>query len=46
MLNGMRCDYSWSHPGQDYLNIYKYIRHKRPNDMRRRRDGCREGRSR
>lgn len=25
---GMRCDYSWNHPGQDYLNIYEYIRHK------------------
>ena len=28
MLNGMRADYSWNHPGQDYLNIYDYIRHK------------------
>jgi starch synthase len=28
MLNGMRYDYSWGHPGQDYLNIYQYIRHK------------------
>jgi starch synthase len=28
MLNGMRCDYSWNHPGQDYLNIYDYIRDK------------------
>lgn len=28
MMNGMRCDYSWNHPGQDYLNIYEYIRHK------------------
>ena len=28
MLNGMRYDYSWNHPGQDYLNIYYYIRHK------------------
>ena len=27
MLNGMRCDYSWARPGQDYLNIYEYIRH-------------------
>ncbi len=26
MLNGMRCDYSWNHPGQHYLNIYDYIR--------------------
>lgn len=28
MLNGMRYDYSWNHPGQHYLNIYEYIRHK------------------
>ena len=28
MLNGMRYDYSWSRPGQDYVNIYDYIRHK------------------
>jgi starch synthase len=26
--NAMRCDYSWNHPGQDYLNIYDYIREK------------------
>jgi len=26
--NGMRCDYSWNHPGQYYLNIYEYIRDK------------------
>lgn len=26
MINGMRCDYSWNHPGQHYLNIYEYIR--------------------
>lgn len=24
---GMRCDYSWNRPGEDYLNIYHYIRH-------------------
>jgi len=24
--NAMRCDYSWNRPGQDYLNIYDYIR--------------------
>jgi starch synthase len=24
----MRYDYSWNHSGQDYLNIYEYIRHK------------------
>ena len=28
MLNGMRYDYSWNHPGQNYLNIYEHIRHK------------------
>lgn len=27
-LNGMAWDYSWSYPGQHYLNIYEYIRHK------------------
>ncbi|MCX8048045.1 MAG: glycogen synthase GlgA [Methylohalobius sp.] len=26
--NAMRCDYSWKNPGQDYLNIYDYIRDK------------------
>jgi starch synthase len=26
MLNGMRCDYSWNHPGQNYLNIYNHIK--------------------
>jgi len=26
-LNGMRTDRSWARPGQDYLNIYDYIRH-------------------
>lgn len=25
---GMACDYSWNHPGEDYLQIYEYIRHK------------------
>jgi len=24
--NGMRQDYSWNHPGQDYFNIYNYIK--------------------
>jgi starch synthase len=24
----MHYDYSWNRPGQDYLNIYEYIRHK------------------
>jgi len=28
MMNGMRADYSWARPSQDYLNIYEYIRHK------------------
>jgi starch synthase len=28
ICNGMRCDYSWKKPGQDYLNIYDYIRQK------------------
>ncbi|MBM4155230.1 MAG: glycogen synthase [Lentisphaerae bacterium] len=26
MENGMRYDYSWNHPGRDYLNIYDLIR--------------------
>jgi len=26
MVNAMRCDYSWNHSGQDYLNIYNLIR--------------------
>ena len=28
MKNAMRYDYSWNHPGQDYLNIYDFIREK------------------
>ena len=28
MLTGKRADRSWARPGQDYLNIYDYIRHK------------------
>jgi starch synthase len=28
MLNGMRYDYSWNHPGGHYVNIYEYIREK------------------
>jgi len=28
MKNAMRCDYSWKNPGQDYLNIYDFIRAK------------------
>ncbi|MCK5437262.1 MAG: glycosyltransferase, partial [Desulfobulbaceae bacterium] len=26
MINGMKHDYSWDHPGADYLNIYNFIR--------------------
>jgi len=26
MMNGMRADYSWNQPGEDYLNIYDFIR--------------------
>ena len=28
MTNGMKYDYSWNHPGQNYLNIYEHIRDK------------------
>jgi starch synthase len=28
MRNGMRADHSWARPGQDYLNVYEYIRHR------------------
>ena len=28
MANAMRADHSWSRAGQDYLNVYDYIRHK------------------
>jgi starch synthase len=28
MINGMKSDYSWNHPGTHYLNIYDLIRHK------------------
>jgi starch synthase len=28
VINGMRSDYSWNHPGQHYLNIYEHIRCK------------------
>jgi starch synthase len=27
-LQGMACDYSWNQPGQNYLDIYEFIRHK------------------
>jgi starch synthase len=26
--NGMRHDYSWSRPGEDYIRIYEHIRHR------------------
>jgi starch synthase len=28
VANCMRADYSWARPGQEYLDIYQYIRHK------------------
>ncbi len=28
MKNAMSSDYSWNHPGQDYLNIYDFIRNR------------------
>jgi starch synthase len=28
MLNAMRCDYSWNHSGEHYLNVYDLIRDK------------------
>jgi starch synthase len=28
VLQGMACDYSWNHPGQRYLDLYEFIRHK------------------
>ena len=28
MRNAMRADYSWNHPGQDYLNVYELIRNR------------------
>jgi starch synthase len=28
MVHGMRHDYSWARPGQDYINIYEHIRHR------------------
>lgn len=27
-VQGMNYDYSWNHPGADYLNIYEHIRHR------------------
>ncbi len=28
MVQGMNCDYSWNHPGAEYVEIYDLIRHK------------------
>ncbi len=28
MANGMRSDFSWNHPGADYINVYDFIRDK------------------
>ena len=28
MVNGMRYDFSWNHPGYHYLRVYEYIRDK------------------
>ena len=28
LRQGMAYDYSWNHPGGNYMNIYQYIRHK------------------
>jgi starch synthase len=28
MINGMRYDFSWNHPGSHYLKVYEYIRAK------------------
>jgi starch synthase len=28
MIQGMECDYSWNHPGAQYVGIYEHIRHK------------------
>lgn len=28
MVNGMKYDFSWNHPGRHYMNIYEYIRNK------------------
>jgi starch synthase len=28
MKNAMRFDFSWNHPGEDYLNIYDFIRNR------------------
>jgi starch synthase len=28
ILRGMGYDYSWKNPGQDYVNVYDWVRHK------------------
>jgi starch synthase len=28
MVDSMRAGYSWARPGDDYLDIYEYIRHQ------------------
>ena len=28
VVQGMSCDYSWNQPGQRYLEVYEFIRHK------------------
>jgi starch synthase len=28
VIQGMEYDYSWNHPGTEYLDLYEYIRHK------------------
>ena len=28
VAQGMAWDYSWNHPGQRYLDVYEFIRHK------------------
>jgi starch synthase len=27
-VRGMKCDYSWKHPGEQYVGVYDYIRHQ------------------
>ncbi|MGL5035854.1 MAG: glycogen synthase, partial [Microcystaceae cyanobacterium] len=27
-IQGMKCDYSWKNPGEQYVSVYDYIRHK------------------
>ncbi|OLP20170.1 starch synthase [Leptolyngbya sp. 'hensonii'] len=28
VVQGMACDYSWNHPGEDYVEVYDHIRYK------------------